>query len=304
VTSGLHVGVSVPMEQRRYCIGSSLAADIVLLDSGIAPEHAVLQVERRSVRLEAIGGDVGLPTGLIPKGHGSYLQLPADLALGEATIRIFLPGKDSAAEGIAARSPGRAGSSRSWISSWRAILPVIALCMAGGVTIFAMSMAKPDANMTAPVSTATPGAVAAGGLAKNKTAELPQMDEVLRDLTIHIDQAGLHALKTAVKDGRLTVTGALDKRDAETWSALQRWFDQTYGRQIILSANVSIGEGKAAAPLRLQAVWYGANPYVIAADGAHYYEGSTLDSGWVIREIGADRALLVRNGESLALSYR
>jgi hypothetical protein len=296
VISGLHLGVCVPLERRRYCIGSSLSADIVLHDSGIAPEHAVLQVERRSIRLEAAGGDIGLPTGPLPKGHGSYLPLPTELVLGEATVRLFLPGIDAEAR-------GRFALWRNRTRSGRGIVSAVALCLAGGVAILAMSIGKPDANATEPVRAAELGSVAADNLAKDKITTPPRINDVLRDLTVRIDQAGLHALKAAVTDGRLTVTGALDKPDAETWTTIQRWFDQTYGRQIILSANVNIAEGKTA-PLRLQAVRYGANPYVIAADGAHYYEGSTLDSGWVIREIGADRALLVRNGESIALSYR
>jgi Inner membrane component of T3SS, cytoplasmic domain/Inner membrane component of T3SS, periplasmic domain len=301
VISGLHVGVIVRLQRRRYAIGSSLPADIVLHDAGVAQQHAALLIDRRRVRLEALGGDVDMQTGRLPKGHGCYLRLPIDLVLGGATIRLRLPG-GAQPRGRTIESMLATASRRIRTTTGIAIVSAIALCLAGGA--LTISMSRADAGGVAPARFATLGDAGVDMMAKDKASEPPRMDDVVRDLTARLDAAGLHALKAAIVGDRLTVTGDLDKRDSETWTAVQRWFDQNYGRQIILGAHVNIGEAKTAPPLSLQAVWYGANPCVIAADGAHYYEGTVLESGWLVREIGADRTVLVRNGESVALTYR
>src|ERR1044072_9765257 len=56
-TAGFHRGVHLELEPGDYRIGSTPGADIVLRDAGIAAEHAVLRVGRRSIDLHAIGGD-------------------------------------------------------------------------------------------------------------------------------------------------------------------------------------------------------------------------------------------------------
>ena len=55
--------------------------------------------------------------------------------------------------------------------------------------------------------------------------------------------------------------------------------------------------------LQIQAVWYGEHPYVLAADGEHYFKGAILDNGWMIRDIGEDRMLLAKDGETVMLTY-
>src|SRR5436305_1803056 len=78
VLSGLHEGVVIPLEMRRYAIGASLPADIILHDVGVAPEHAALLIDRQNVRLEALGGEVDFQSGRLPPAHGCYLQLPVN----------------------------------------------------------------------------------------------------------------------------------------------------------------------------------------------------------------------------------
>jgi hypothetical protein len=55
--------------------------------------------------------------------------------------------------------------------------------------------------------------------------------------------------------------------------------------------------------LQLQAVWYGERPYVLAADGEHYFKGALLDNGWIIRDIGEDHMVLAKDGETVTVTY-
>jgi hypothetical protein len=89
-TAGFHRGVRLELEPGDIRIGSTPGADIVLRDAGIAAEHAVLRVGRRTIDLHAIGGEVRVGENVIANGYGCALQAPIDLTIGEARLRISI----------------------------------------------------------------------------------------------------------------------------------------------------------------------------------------------------------------------
>lgn len=89
-TAGFHRGVRLELEPGDVRIGSTQGADIVLRDAGIAAEHAILRVGRRSIDLHAIGGEVRVGEETIAIGFGCALQAPVDLTIGEARLRISI----------------------------------------------------------------------------------------------------------------------------------------------------------------------------------------------------------------------
>ncbi|MBV9564301.1 MAG: hypothetical protein JOY90_28250, partial [Bradyrhizobium sp.] len=125
-----------------------------------------------------------------------------------------------------------------------------------------------------------------------------------QELTKKINAANIRTLRVNVADGRLAVDGSLSRRDNAAWSAIQHWFDQTYKGRLLLTTNFVANDGRATPLLQLQAVWFGDHPYVVTADGAHFYQGATLDNGWTIRGIDGERILLAKDGETVALTYR
>jgi hypothetical protein len=114
----------------------------------------------------------------------------------------------------------------------------------------------------------------------------------------------INSLKVSASDKRVQVVGNLAKRDAPAWISAQQWFDETYSGRVVLTANVAIGENQNVPPLRLQAIWFGERPYILTDEGARFYEGARLESGWMVQRIAEDRIVLERDGESLALTYR
>jgi hypothetical protein len=97
----------------------------------------------------------------------------------------------------------------------------------------------------------------------------------------------------------------VSQQEAIDWAAIQQWFDQTYGGRIVLTTKISPpGEPRTMPALPLQAIWYGERPYIVTADGERYFQGAVLDNGWIIRDIGEDRLLLAKDGETVALTYR
>jgi hypothetical protein len=130
-----------------------------------------------------------------------------------------------------------------------------------------------------------------------------RIDEAERELKARLASAKLTAARVDAAGGRLAVSGQIGKRDVAAWTAIQQWFDQTYGDHLVLTTTVTVADGQAAPALQPQAIWYGERAYVVAADGARYYEGAVLENGWTIQSIGADRILLSRDGQTTALTY-
>jgi hypothetical protein len=309
VVSGFHTGVSLALEEGSFSIGSTPDADIVLRDPGVAAEHAMLRIEGRSVRIEAIGGDLSLGDEVIEKGHGCKLRLPVEIALGGAKLRLLNP---SSAE------------ARSFTGRLRPVGQFVAarpLATAGGLICCALAVTV--ATRQVPSQPAAADAASEAKLAMTKTAfysdgdalsklgshvtdPLPQTaaEEAASQFLAKMKSLNISSLRVTAADRRVVVSGNVPQREAAAWASLQQWFDETYGSRLVLTANVVVGENRSAPALRLQAIWFGERPYVITEDGAHYYEGALLENGWVLQRIAEDRVVLERQGESLALTYR
>jgi type III secretion system (T3SS) inner membrane Yop/YscD-like protein/type III secretion system (T3SS) inner membrane Yop/CscD-like protein len=318
VVSGLHSGVTLWLESGDHHIGSAPEADIVLRDPGIAPDHALLSIKGRNVRLEAIGGDIGLVAGSLAKGHGCRERLPLDLSLGEAQLRISLSDEPSA--GLFNRQLRRVGQPA-------ARRPLVLLGAAVGCFYFVSVMA--DSSSEAPrglskfavSAPATPGLLAvdtdrlehreaslrARGETQGSTSTISTpstIDEAAQQLAARVRDAGLQAIRIRIEEGRLAAFGSLDKRQASAWTVIQQWFDQTYGGRVFLLTDVTFGTSRATPNLQLRAIWFGEHPYIISADGTRRYEGAVLNDGWVIQEIGETRAVLKKGDDTFALTYR
>ena len=319
VTGGFHSGVSLPLDEGTYSIGSTPEADIVLRDPGVATEHALLRIEPGGVRIEAVGGDLGVGEDLVAQGHGCKLRMPVEIAMGNARLRMSHPGsgKMRPVGNFMARNP---------------------LMVAGGVICCALVVSvaahkepsparvaeavtepKPKRAVTEPKVAAIEPKVAAtkaayhsdvdtpakiGGKAEQAAAQQSAVEEAATQLIAKLKAMGITSLRVTSSDKRVVVAGDLAKREAASWTAVQQWFDETHGGRVVLTANVAIGESKSAPSLRLQAIWFGERPYVITEEGAHFYEGALLDNGWVLQRIAEDRIVLEREGEQLALTYR
>ena len=126
-TAGFHRGVRLELEPGDIRIGSTPGADIVLRDAGIAAEHAILRVGRRTIDLHAIGGEVRVGENVIANGFGCALQAPIDLTIGEARLRISIERNQAAAEAPAWRAPARPRLSKAIMVAGVLLLAVPAL---------------------------------------------------------------------------------------------------------------------------------------------------------------------------------
>jgi hypothetical protein len=294
VLAGVHRGAALTLDKAAdYRIGCSPQADIVLRDPGVAAEHAVLRIESAAVRIDAIGGEVGIEHKSIPSGHGCRVRLPVEFALGEARLRLSRPGADRDARHLLLKA-------RRSLADKPTAIAVGAICLAVVITAVAVGGPRAVQMNGAQAKSDTINPDGSGATSKASTT----VQQAMQGLDARLRAAKIHTLQVKAVDGRLVVAGKLIKQQVADWAAIRQWFDQTYGGGIVLTANVTDDDGPAAMPtLQLQAIWYGDRPYIITAHGERYYQGAVLDNGWIVRQIGEHHVLLAKAGDTVVLSY-
>ena len=342
-TAGFHRGVRLELEPGDVRIGSTPGADIVLRDAGIAAEHAILRVGRRSIDLHAIGGEVRVGEEIIANGYGCALQAPIDLTIGEARLRISIERNQAPAPTPVepGDAPARPRISAAIMIAGALLLAVPALGLAAmrpaakADDLTSVARAEAPGNETLSVTAASklmadlPAAdrqfiehclsTRPGISVREAIAELNGCDrqpppnpgpalnaeDAARKLAEHLDASGLSGLRVNAGAGQVVVTGSIMKQQTGVWTGAQQWFDAAYRGRLVLVANVTLTDAKKPTPVvNVQAVWFGERPYIITAEGNRYYKGAFLDNGWTIKDIADGRILLTKDGETLALVYR
>jgi hypothetical protein len=343
-TAGFHRGVRLVLEAGDVRIGSTPGADIVLRDAGIAAEHAILRVGRRSIDLHAIGGEVRVGEEIIANGYGCALQAPIDLTIGEARLRVSIERNQAPAPTPV--EPGDAPA-RPRISAAAIMIAGALLLAVPALGLAAMRPAAKADDLTSVARAEAPGNETLTLTAASKLmADLPAADrrfiehclstrpgisvreavaelngcdrqpppnpgpalnaeDAARKLAEHLDASGLSGLRVNAGAGQVVVTGSIMTQQTGVWTGAQQWFDAAYRGRLVLVANVTLTDAKKPAPVvNVQAVWFGERPYIITAEGNRYYKGAFLDNGWTIKDIADGRILLTKDGETMALVYR
>jgi hypothetical protein len=292
VVEGPNAGTAQKLGLATYRVGRGLDSDIVLADEALAPVHTLIDIDRRRVRIEPLAGPVSVSgrAEAIEPGSALSLALPAELILGSSRIVL--------------RSPVEVGGR---VPRLHAIAAVVALMVAlGGLSGIALSSgsSSDDGNTHA----SAPAAEAASAEKRViQTAALtpvvPRQQTPAEALQERIDSAHLAGLTLAVNDSRIVASGRLSAADMVQWREIQAWFDRTFAASAQLASEVATGQSSGAPEIVIQAVWTGANPYLITHTGSKYFEGADLGGGWSVATIRADAVTLrSRSGQSFVMA--
>jgi hypothetical protein len=288
-TAGFHRGVHLELEPGDYRIGSTPSADIVLRDAGIAAEHAVLRVGPRSIDLHATGGEVRAGEETVANGFGCALQMPVDLTIGEARVRIFAEQVQAPAPAPAGETPARPRISAITIITAGALLIAVLVLgvaamrdttpKAADPTKIARLAAQGDDNLSKAASSKLladlPAADRqyiqnclsnrAGISVREAIAELSGCDgqppptlaaainsnaqDAGRKLSERLATSGLTGLRVSTESGQVVVSGSITKQQTSAWTEAQQWFDASYRGRLVLVANVTSTEAKNPTPV-------------------------------------------------------
>ena len=291
VVEGPNAGTAQKLGLATYRVGRGLDSDIVLADEALAPVHTLIDIDRRRVRIEPLAGPVSVPgrAEAVEPGTALSLTLPAELTLGSSRIVL--------------RSPVEVGGR---VPRLHAIAAVAALMVAlGGLSGIALSSGSShtdsDDRVVAPADAASAEKRVVQTAAL--TPVVPRQQTPAEALQARIDSAHLAGLTLAVNDSRIVATGRLSAADMVQWREIQAWFDRTFAASAQLASEVATGQSSGAPEIVIQAVWTGANPYLITHTGSKYFEGADLGGGWSVATIRADAVTLrSRSGQSFVMA--
>lgn len=298
ITHGLHQGVSLPLDKAAYTIGSAEHADLLLSDAGIAERHLRLRFSDDHVAVEALGGDVsviarGAREVVIPKGRGHRARLPLELRIGDARLTLKTGRAGPGASPTSAPKPLHA-----WLRKpqWIVALVLLFLCFAA----FAFrGQPLPEARSAASQDfSAQPNNQPVQGIQPlQRSSQAAKVTEARAWLEQQLSTARLNQIKVNEVDGQLSVQGSFDPANKSQWMSVQQAYDARFGQQVMMHPSVVARAEMAKPRVRFQAVWFGANPYVVNESGKRLYPGAALADDWMLERIENNQVVLARGEE-------
>lgn len=258
----------------EYFCADDPQADIVLLGQGggAGLRFAVLE-GARGIEVAALGDGPSLDGVPLPAGEPRRAQLPADLRVGEATLRFSAP------------SP-----------IIRQIPRNVSIAALVAVAAAALAMVLPsriDPPFGAGARTGPTDAVAMRWTTVSDAAANARHVLARHDLAQRVQ---------ATQDGRmLKLAGDVGGSEVRRWQeALSIIRART---EVPVENAVRLDPNESTAGRSIAAVAFSPERYVVTRDGRRVRVGEALPDGWTIREIEESRVLLERDGFAESFSF-
>jgi hypothetical protein len=316
IESGLYAGSSHEFAPGRYTIGSSVDADIVLMEADVEPLHALIDASGPEIQVEALAGRVSVGAQKqLATGARQVVATPLRMSIGDVQLH-FSRADDS--------SPQPRGDLFGASVSRSRLLMGVALVSIVSIGLMMHSMAdvpisqttgtfRGDARPVLLASTANMPDIAPAEVTQ-AVARVREGGPSVPDLASDKVNAAADAMRAEVERmgilnvliepgvGIVAATGTIDPKAAAQWQTVQRWFDERFEGDITLVNGVSVKTEKVPVSLSIEGVWRGDHPHLLIR-GQKYLEGAMLDGGWAIERIEAEKVLLRREGKLVAVRY-
>lgn len=289
ILSGAHAGAVLVLAAGQHVFGSDQAADVVLADDVLAPRHFMLDLAIDEAILEALADEVSVGGTPVAPQEPAVIAFPVDIGIGDVRLRIDGPVSAPAEPdpAIVGKPPRSVHPSMAVLAAGLFALGLFMAFYAAGGLGYARELGGLDLNRQAGTGQAAPGAT-----------------EAARFLANRLIMAGLDkTLTVQAEDGAVRVEGMVPRDRQAAWQAAQRQFDEAYGGHFVLHAKLDPAPASVRPALAPAAIWAGPSPYVVTAAGDHVPEGAVLEDGWTVERILADRILLRRGAQTVALSF-
>jgi hypothetical protein len=317
IESGLYAGSSHEFAPGRYTIGSSVDADIVLMEADVEPLHALIDATGPEVQVEALAGRISVGAQkYLASGARQTVAMPLRMNIGAVQLHF------SRADGPGPQlQSGLFGTSmpRSRLLLGVGLVSIVSIAlmmhsMADVPISQTTGASRIDVRHVLLASTANVPDIAPAEVTQAAVAREREGGANLPDLASDKVKAAADAMRTEVERmgilnvliepgvGIVAATGTIDPKAAAQWQTVQRWFDERFEGDITLVNGVSIKTEKVPVSLSIEGVWRGDHPHLLIR-GQKYLEGAMLDGGWAIERIEAEKVLLRREGKLVAIRY-
>lgn len=286
IESGLQCDARAPITPSSQTVGHGLGCDVVLFDPTLAEAHFSLAHEPDGVLLGAIGGIISFSDGReLAPGATSLCDASVRFHAGATEFRLDIPTRPAAKASIARRWSGRTLLSGLGVGALCTALAAAGVIGAG--TPSAQTAPLPPHLEAKTLSVAPIVAPVSGALKAAQT---------------QLASAGIDSVALAkLADSSIEARGQISPNQQAAWRDVEHWFDSMYGGRAVLVEQIHVMAEPP--PLVIQAVWPGHNPYVVDGGSQKLFVGAALPGGWVIESILADRVMLRRGSQALAVRF-
>jgi hypothetical protein len=299
VENGVHQAARAELANGRNSVGCLPDNNIVISDLRNSGTSFTLEHRGRDIVLHA-DAPVELPSGKpLAPGQSKRCVNGMRFVSGGVALRMEIvgPGHDIATSSIRFRLK----------ELLLAAATVAFVAMVSGAALSFRADAKRTLSHSSVETIGSSGADITGSIPRSSSEGLSSSHQrqvaAIGSLRRHLVEVELSSLVvTAQPDGSIKARGQITKEQESTWHEVQHWFDTATAGQVMLVNTVSVG-AVAPAPLAIQAVWPGRNPYVIDGDGGKYLIGSQLPSGWTVAEINDTHVLVKRGQQTLSVRF-
>jgi hypothetical protein len=312
IESGLYAGSSHEFTPGRYTIGSSVDADIVLMEADVEPLHAVIDASGPEIQVEALAGRISVGAQKhLATGARQIVAMPLRMHIGAVQLHF------SRANDLGPQSRGGPfgpSTSRSRLLMGVGLVSIVSI----GLMMHSMADVPISQTTgafhgdvrpvllasTANVPDVLPAEVARGAVPREREGDLAsdKVKAAADAMRAEVERMGILNVLIEPGVGIVAATGTIDPKAAAQWQTVQRWFDERFEGDITLVNGVSIKTEKVPVSLSIEGVWRGDHPHLLIR-GQKYLEGAMLDGGWAIERIESEKVLLRREGKLVAVRY-
>jgi hypothetical protein len=317
VESGLYAGSSHAFVPGRYTIGSSMDADIVLMDADVEPLHAMIDASGPELQVEALAGRISIGAQkYLASGARQTVATPLRMNIGAVQLHFSRTGDPSPQS-----QGGLFGVSmpRSRLLMGVGLVSIVSIglmmhSLADVPIAQTVGALRADQRQTLLASAANtldiPLADVATGTALRERGGGLSIPDLASDtvkaaadaMRAEIERMGILNVVVEPGAGIVAATGTIDPKTAAQWQNVQRWFDERFEGDITLVNGVTVKTEKVPVSLSIEGVWRGTHPHLLIR-GQKYLEGAMLDGGWAIERIEPEKVLLRREGKLVAVRY-
>lgn len=305
ILSGLLEGASLNIKKNSFVIGSSPEADIVLVDDGIAIEHALITISKsmlgtavsvKALAEEVVCNDQTVSIESIVTSRGILNLTLAGIELQIAECTNTKIGKNSINK-EEVYSTETKETSEKYVAKKKVFGNRITVLLVTILSIFCYGLAF---YMSSQSEEAVEREFR--DIKKEQVKEL-KPGEFLAKLRDVISAGGLKdqvSVKMKNKDS-IQVIGVIRKGYVSKWETVLEWYDSYPNAPLLISDVTEQKEGRSLPSIAL--VWYGLEPYAIFSSGKKYRVGDIADSGWKVESISRDSITVVRSDDRVKIGF-
>lgn len=282
IQGGLHNGASFRLKEGDILLlGQADDADIILQDLGVAAHQALLHCLGGVLSIRVLASGISLKKR--PKQPGETLLLTESATVELLQFSLyFLFTKAAETDATLLNLPQEIIPYERTRYSWPTRLGMTLIC-------FVLMLAAANFVHSGLKRVKPPGEKSNNFIADEEKARAEQGERLSKSVQEVLRLSGIKVEARYLGDGDVEIDGQFMEKQQIDQVLASRSIREVKGlKRVFVKGLPTKREGIG---LEIQAIVNGSDPFVLSADGTHYYPGARLANGFQLKSIGKESAV-------------